>query len=307
MRRVNRFAGLSGVFGAALTCLVVAVIAIGCSRSDLELGPAFGSDGGIVGTDSSSPNPEASSCGNGTCDDGETCETCSADCGLCPGCGDGTCDNGETCSSCPQDCGSCAKCGDGKCTEGETCENCAQDCGMCPGCGDGVCTAPKETCFTCPQDCGKCQGCGDGTCTASETCASCPMDCGPCDVCGNGVCQPPDETCINCPQDCGQCPTHSCFQDLTCAIGCFGGLGGGGGGGLGGFGGGDGGIPNINVTCIVDCLAEGCSSAQYFAQQAVNCFIDNIGTCGGFSLNCLMSACMGPISSCLNDSCASGG
>jgi hypothetical protein len=105
------------------------------------------------------------------------------------------------------------------------------------------------------------------------------------------------------------CATHDCFKDLTCAIGCLGGsLGGGGGGGGssgggGGFGLGDGGIP---LTCIVDCLATGCSSAQYFAQQAVTCLLNNIGTCGGFNLNCLMGACSGPISACLNDVCTGG-
>jgi hypothetical protein len=109
------------------------------------------------------------------------------------------------------------------------------------------------------------------------------------------------------------CVTHDCFKDLTCAIGCLGGSLGGGGGGSssggggsssgGGFGLGDGGIP---LTCIVDCLATGCASAQAFAQAAVTCLLDNIGTCGGFNLNCLMSACMGPIAACLNDTCTGG-
>lgn len=127
------------------------------------------------------------------------------------------------------------------------------------------------------------------------------MDCGPCDYCGDGKCEMPYETCVNCPVDCGQCPVHTCLQDLECTIGCLGGLGG--GGGLGGLGGGDAGIP---LTCIVDCLAEGCASAQYLAQQAVNCFIDNLGACGGFSINCLMSQCMGPVTACLSDGCTSG-
>jgi hypothetical protein len=48
-------------------------------------------------------------------------------------CGDGTCNGGDTCSSCPQDCGVCwtATCGDGTCSAGETCSSCAQDCGGC--------------------------------------------------------------------------------------------------------------------------------------------------------------------------------
>jgi hypothetical protein len=285
------------LLGAVVAGVVVIVSAGGCSRSGLDYELA-GVDGG---TGDDGPLPEGApppSCGNGKCDGSETCENCPVDCGLCPGCGDGKCIDGETCSSCPQDCGACATCGDGKCKSGETCLSCPQDCGVCPGCGDGKCTG-TETCFTCPADCGKCPGCGDGICKPTENCSSCPMDCGPCDFCGDGKCTAPYETCINCPVDCGMCPVHTCFQDLTCAIGCFGGLGGGGGG----FGGGDGGIPNINLTCIVDCLAEGCASAQYFAQQAVNCFIENLGTCGGFSLNCLMSACSGPVAACIGDHC----
>ena len=53
-----------------------------------------------------------------------------------PYCGDGTCNNGETCSFCPSDCGSCAYCGDHNCNDGETCATCPGDCGVC--CGNGV-------------------------------------------------------------------------------------------------------------------------------------------------------------------------
>lgn len=52
------------------------------------------------------------SCGNGSCEAGlgESCSTCSSDCGACPPpglCGNGSCDIGETCSSCAGDCGAC--------------------------------------------------------------------------------------------------------------------------------------------------------------------------------------------------------
>lgn len=52
-------------------------------------------------------------CGDGVCA-GETCSSCSADCGKCPpSCGDGTCDSGETATTCPKDCavGCAGKCG----------------------------------------------------------------------------------------------------------------------------------------------------------------------------------------------------
>jgi len=56
-------------------------------------------------------------CGDGSCNGGETCSSCSTDCGTCPPtlyCGDGTCNNGETCSSCSRDCG---------CSSGYRCSN----------------------------------------------------------------------------------------------------------------------------------------------------------------------------------------
>jgi hypothetical protein len=305
---VNR---LAGPLGAALTCLVVALIAVGCSRSglDYETGPGNGLDGGYEGSYDDGPIPEGApppTCGNGKCDNGETCSTCAVDCGACSSCGNGKCDGTDTCFNCPQDCGDCPACGDGKCQmPEENCQNCAPDCGVCAGCGDHICQS-NETCFTCPGDCGNCPGCGDGICQSNETCASCTDDCGPCSVCGNAKCEPPYETCVNCSQDCGQCPTHDCLADLTCILGCFGsGLGGGGGGGGssgGGFGLGDGGIP---LTCLGLCITEGCASAQEFSSNVVNCFVQALldGTCMGLNINCLMNACMGPIAACIGDHC----
>lgn len=73
-------------------------------------------------------------CGDGTCSPsiGELCDEC-VDCGSCTGlwCGDGDCNNGETCNSCSQDCGSCVSCPDGDCNNGENCSSCPNDCGAC--------------------------------------------------------------------------------------------------------------------------------------------------------------------------------
>ncbi|MGD2108695.1 MAG: right-handed parallel beta-helix repeat-containing protein [Phycisphaerae bacterium] len=44
----------------------------------------------------------SSTCGDGVCDEGESCETCACDCGAC--CGDGTCATHESCVSCAADC-----------------------------------------------------------------------------------------------------------------------------------------------------------------------------------------------------------
>ena len=46
--------------------------------------------------------PPVEPCGNGTCDPGETCWTCPADCAC--RCGDGVCTHGEACFNCPADC-----------------------------------------------------------------------------------------------------------------------------------------------------------------------------------------------------------
>jgi hypothetical protein len=61
-------------------------------------------------------------CGNGYCSNGETCSTCSVDCGICGGppppppgesCGNGSCGTTESCSTCPFDCGICGPGGGG--------------------------------------------------------------------------------------------------------------------------------------------------------------------------------------------------
>jgi len=114
-------------------------------------------------------------CGDGACNNGENCSSCSQDCGGCQWCGDGACNNGENCSSCSGDCGACEWCGDGKCNNGENCSTCAGDCGGC--CGNGACDY-GENCSACSHDCGGC--CPNGSCDFGETCATCEADCGIC-------------------------------------------------------------------------------------------------------------------------------
>ena len=77
-------------------------------------------------------------CGNGQCELGETCRTCSVDCGACPPavCGDGKCEDAESCASCPGDCGKCPVCGDDICQSTESYQTCPEDCpNELPGCG----------------------------------------------------------------------------------------------------------------------------------------------------------------------------
>ncbi len=158
------------------------------------------------------PGCSADQCGNGACDEGESCYSCPSDCGDCNLCGDTHCGAQEDCHSCPADCGACEGCGDGNCDMPEECYSCPMDCDYCPDCGNGVC-GEMENCFSCPQDCGECIKCGDGTCGASENCNNCAEDCGEC--CGDGTCDgDAGEDCTTCPEDCGACADCG---DGTCA------------------------------------------------------------------------------------------
>jgi hypothetical protein len=162
------------------------------------------------------------SCGNGTChpEKGETCKSCSLDCGPCPAsavCGDGLCTSGENNTKCPTDCKPPGICGDDACGLNENCADCPGDCACGVGqycspnlktctqrpCGDGKCDKGiGEDCSTCSSDCGECERtpvCGDARCDPEETAIGCPFDCK--DICGNGICGP-EENCWDCPQDC---------------------------------------------------------------------------------------------------------
>ncbi len=82
-----------------------------------------------------------SCCGNGVCSGGETCSTCSSDCGVCspptgPHCGDSSCNNGENCSTCAGDCGACIP----TCTS-----SCTNACGQSNGCGGNCSNADVGT------------------------------------------------------------------------------------------------------------------------------------------------------------------
>jgi len=151
---------------------------------------------------SPTPTPPPATCGDGVCQDDDTCHedptTCPADCGFC---GDGTCRDPENASTCAKD---CSVCGDNVCSEGETNGSCANDC---PVCGDDICNPLCENLENCPADCSEC---GDGTCSANETKTSCPQDC---NVCGDGVCGTGEK----CPKDCATCGDGTCNGDETLA------------------------------------------------------------------------------------------
>ncbi|MCB9526878.1 MAG: chitobiase/beta-hexosaminidase C-terminal domain-containing protein [Myxococcales bacterium] len=226
-----------GICGAGETC--------GACPADCGCGEGFSCQGGqcvavcvpdcdgrVCGTDG---------CGGrcGDCPAGDVCDE-DGQCGPPPAsCGDATCDAGESCLNCPADCGVC--CGDGACTaaHGENCATCLADC-RCPGgqrcdvetfqcvaacvpdcqgrvCGDNGCGGRCGDCpgaQVCDRD-GRCNPppaqCGDDTCDAGEDCQNCPADCGAC--CGDARCDAAvGESCATCPVDC-RCP-----QGQQCAL-----------------------------------------------------------------------------------------
>jgi len=137
---------------------------------------------------------------NGTCNTGEDCNTCPADCigGGNGGCGNGVCEPslGEDCLSCAGDCR-------GKQTGGPSKRYCCGD-GDGEGpidCTDSVCTTNGWACSATPVV-GYC--CGDLVCEGDEDFTNCAIDCPP-PVCGDGPCDPGEDQC-NCPGDCGTPP-----------------------------------------------------------------------------------------------------
>ncbi len=113
------------------------------------------------------------SCNNdGTCQRGESCESCPADClTTTPGCGNGICEPaaGEDCLSCAADCNGVQSgnpknrfcCGDGAGTNPV-------------GCGDARCSQNGRSCTSALLE-PTC--CGDGFCDSGETAANCVADC----------------------------------------------------------------------------------------------------------------------------------
>ena len=57
----------------------------------------------------------------------------------------------------------------------------------------------------------------------------------------------------------------------------------------------------IGLTCAADCVAEGCAGAQFFFQQAFDCFLANIMQCGA-NVNCLTTQCQTEVAACIGKS-----
>lgn len=84
-------------------------------------------------------------------------------------CGDGVCSSGESCSSCSLDCGICSYCGDGKCSSGESSSTCPTDC------GSTTTTILPTISYTCEQRGGEC--CENGGNDVVDGAADCPSTC----------------------------------------------------------------------------------------------------------------------------------
>ncbi len=141
---------------------------------------------------------------------------CAAPCAECVFCGNGTCEDGESCIDCPLDCGGCV----GFCCALHPYPGCFD--AACQGCVcgyDGACcqTVWDEECVAlvndeCAGACPECSVCGDGVCGFDESCVLCAEDCGGCpgDCCydnGSPGCEATD------------CQSCVCQLDLECCTG----------------------------------------------------------------------------------------
>jgi hypothetical protein len=61
--------------------------------------------------------------------------------------------------------------------------------------------------------------------------------------------------------------------------------------------------PNVSVTCVADCVSRGCPSAQFFFDQAFNCFLTHVTACGGLNVSCLQKQCSSQVMSCIGSHC----
>ncbi len=141
---------------------------------------------------------QGSVCGNGSCEQGETNQSCPTDCNS--ECGNGTCNAGENVNNCPADCTSngdqqCVS--DGQCGSTQYCDLNFRKClskkgenGSCSAsnqclngdCVDGLCA---KTC-TRRSDCNVGQYCESGTCRAAKANGA---NCGTADECISRICE----------------------------------------------------------------------------------------------------------------------
>ncbi|ODS40779.1 hypothetical protein BEH94_10875 [Candidatus Altiarchaeales archaeon WOR_SM1_SCG] len=171
------------------------------------------------GCNSVTDNDCSVSCGNGVCESGETCSSCSSDC---------DCTSGKICcaGSCvTPNCNSNSGCSDGNPCTVDSCSNagtCSASCShaaitSCSG-GDGCC--PSGCTSANDNDCSV--ACGNNICESGETYSSCPGDCG-CSsgkICCAGSCVIPNCNSNSECNDGNSCTVDSCSNAGTCSASC---------------------------------------------------------------------------------------
>ncbi len=210
--------------GNATTGILNCLVGVDCNDASANVNPGkteMCGDGINNDCNSSTSDVCPATCGNGVCAGGETCLTCSQDCGVCkecqdtidndgdgkidysvtPGVGDvgctGATDNDET------------NCGDSKCEGGETASSCSADCPSAPQCSDGT-DNDGDNKVDYPQDPG-CTGLSDN----NETDPQCTYSCGS-KNCGNVT-----DTC-GVSKSCGTCNSgYACDASQVCQSTCI--------------------------------------------------------------------------------------
>ncbi len=168
--------------------MAVAAAVTGCAT-----GSTVGTGGSGGGTSSSSSSSGEAPCGNGTIDEGESCDDGAASPG--DGCSDACAvEDGYTCKGVPSVCS--PTCGDGKIKGGEACDDGAvKD-------GDGCsATCTLEEGFSCGGEPSECLAiCGDGKILGTEQCDDGGSDDG--DGCSSACIEEPGYDCMGEPSVC---------------------------------------------------------------------------------------------------------
>jgi hypothetical protein len=60
--------------------------------------------------------------------------------------------------------------------------------------------------------------------------------------------------------------------------------------------------PGFSVSCVANCVAQGCSDVQFFVDQVLDCAAANLVTCGA-DFGCIQSACGNEFAACLGATC----